>query len=222
MPQAPFVLCQRWYHTAGEQDDRLFARRPQGGPDPRRPPTGRLRGRGHPRLDPRRGRGRATPAEGGPLREPEPDRQGRGRSPRGLRRAVIVDTSALLAFFDAGEPDHHVVSAVLLDSPQPLVVSPYVVAEVDYLVASRLGVDAELAVLRELAGGAWDLPALGEADLAAAASVIERYADRAIGVADASNVVLAARYRTAVIATLDSRHFDVVRPLGGGRFTVLP
>jgi hypothetical protein len=35
-----------------------------------------------------------------------------------------------------------------------LVVSPYVVAELDYLVASRLGVSAELAVLRELAGGA--------------------------------------------------------------------
>jgi CheY-like chemotaxis protein len=30
-------------------------------------------------------------------------------------------------------------------------------AELDYLVASRLGVEAELAMLRELAGGAWDL-----------------------------------------------------------------
>lgn len=135
---------------------------------------------------------------------------------------MIVDTSALLAFFDTDEPDHHAVSAVLGDATEPLVVSPYVVAELDFLVASRLGVSAELAVLSELAGGAWDLPAIAAEDLSQACSVIERYADQQIGVADASNVVLAARYRTRTIVTLDRRHFDVVRPLTGGRFTVLP
>jgi predicted nucleic acid-binding protein len=52
--------------------------------------------------------------------------------------------------------------------------------------------------------------------------VIERYADQSIGVADASNVVLAERYRTRTIVTLDRRHFDVLRPLSGGRFRILP
>jgi len=47
--------------------------------------------------------------------------------------------------------------------------------------------------------------------------VIERYADQRIGVADASNVVLAARYRTRTIVTLDRRHFGVVRTMTGGR-----
>jgi uncharacterized protein len=135
---------------------------------------------------------------------------------------VIVATSALLAFFDADEPDHQAVSAVLGDATEPLIVSPYVVAELDYLVASRLGVAAELAVLRELAGGAWDLPAIAADDLGQARSVIERYADPRIGVADASNVVLATRYRTRTIVTLDRRHFNVLRPLTGGRFTILP
>jgi uncharacterized protein len=135
---------------------------------------------------------------------------------------VIVDTSALLAFFDADEPDHSAVSAVLGDATEPLVVSPYVVAELDYLVASRLGVAAELAVLRELAGGAWDLPAIVAEELSQATSVIERYADQRVGIADASNVVLANRYRTRTITTLDHRHFDVLRPLTGGRFTILP
>jgi uncharacterized protein len=135
---------------------------------------------------------------------------------------VIVDTSALLAYFDRDEPDHYAVGGVLEAATEELVVSPYVVAELDYLVASRLGVDAELAVLKELAGGAWDLPGLAHDDLALAGTVIERYADQQIGIADASNVVLAARYRTRTIATLDHRHFDVVRPLGGGRFTIVP
>ncbi len=105
---------------------------------------------------------------------------------------------------------------------EALVVSPYVIAELDYLVASRLGVAAEVAVLRELTGGAWDLPAIDAADLVAARAVIERYADQGIGVADASNVILAERYRTRTIVTLDRRHFDVLRPLSGGRFRILP
>ena len=135
---------------------------------------------------------------------------------------MIVDTSALLAYFDTDEPDHAAVSAVVETATEPLVVSPYVVAELDYLVASRLGVSAELAVLRELAGGAWDLATFGIEDLAQAHAVVERYADQAIGLADASIVILAARYQTRTIVTLDRRHFGVVRPIDGGSFKVLP
>ena len=135
---------------------------------------------------------------------------------------MIVDTSALLAFFDTDEPDHAAVTAVVETATEPLVVSPYVVAELDYLVASRLGVPAELAVLRELAGGAWDLATFSAEDLAEACAIVERYADQSIGIADASNVILAAHNDTRTIATLDRRHFEVVRPVGGGRFAILP
>lgn len=135
---------------------------------------------------------------------------------------MIVDTSALLAYFDCREPDHDSVRQAIEQTTEFLVVSPYVVAEVDYLVATRVGVDAELAVLRELSAGAWELPAFGAPELAQATSVVEKYRDQAIGIADASNVVLADRYHTRTLATLDRRHFEVVRPFGGGRFTVVP
>ena len=135
---------------------------------------------------------------------------------------MIVDTSALLAYFDRLEPDHAAVAAIFEGSSEPLVVSPYVIAETDYLVATRHGTNAELDAMAELAGGAWELPAFDAADLVAARELIERHADQSIGVADASIVVLAARYRTTTIVTLDRRHFGVVRPLAGGRFTLLP
>jgi len=135
---------------------------------------------------------------------------------------VIVDTSALLAFFDTDEPDHAAVTAIVETATEPLVVSPYVVAELDYLVGSRLGISAELAVLRELAGGAWDLAAFGTEDLARAHAVVERYADQSIGLADASIVILAARYETRTVVTLDRRRFGVVRPMDGGSFKILP
>lgn len=100
--------------------------------------------------------------------------------------------------------------------------SPYVIAEVDYLVATRVGVEAELDVLRELSGGAWGLASFDADDVAAATGVVERYRDQGIGIADASIVVLADRHGTRKIATLDRRHFQVLRPLSGGRFSLVP
>lgn len=101
-------------------------------------------------------------------------------------------------------------------------VPPYVITEFDYLVAKTPGIDAELAALSDLAGGAWDVPMFGVPDLEQARTVVDKYRDQHIGVTDASIVVLAERYATRTIATLDRRHFTVVRPITGGRFTVLP
>ena len=135
---------------------------------------------------------------------------------------MIVDTSALVAYFNTSEPSHEAAANVIDNCQEPLVVSPYVVAELDYLVGSRVGVDAELAVLDELAGGAWELATFDAPGVVVATSVIKKYRDQRIGLADASNVVLADRYQTRTIATLDHRHFRVLRPLQGGRFTVVP
>ena len=135
---------------------------------------------------------------------------------------MIVDTSALLAYFNAREPDHPAVAGLIDSSDELLVVSPYVVAELDYLIAKRIGVDAELEVLRELSSGAWELAVVGAAELELATSIIEKYGDQDIGVADASMVVLADRYHTRRIVTLDRRHFEVLRPIGGGRFSIQP
>lgn len=135
---------------------------------------------------------------------------------------MIVDTSALIAFFDRAEPAHRAVTDALLADTDALVISPYVLAEVDYLVATRHGLPAELAVLDELAGGAWELAVVDTADLRAAREVIVRYADQAIGLADASIVVLAERHHTRTIATLDRRHFGVLRSLRGDAFDIVP
>ncbi|MEX0789717.1 MAG: PIN domain-containing protein [Actinomycetota bacterium] len=134
----------------------------------------------------------------------------------------MADTSGLLALFNRREPAHHAVAAVVEGQEEPLVVSPFVVAELDYLVARHLGSSRELAVLRELAGGAYLIASLDRTDLGSAADVAGRYADQQIGVTDASLVVLADRYRTNSILTLDRRHFEVLRPLAGGRFEITP
>ncbi|MFW0795078.1 PIN domain-containing protein [Gordonia sp. CPCC 205515] len=128
---------------------------------------------------------------------------------------MIVDTSALLAYFDAAEPQHEAVSVVIDASDEPLVVSPYIVAELDYLVMTRHGSHIEGIVLDELTSGAWELAVMPRERLSAAAAIVRQYSDIPVGVADASNIVLADVYRTKTIATLDHRHFTVLR-LGDG------
>jgi predicted nucleic acid-binding protein len=135
---------------------------------------------------------------------------------------IVADTSGLLAYFDRTEPLHDRVASIVETEREALVVSPYVVAELDYLVSSRFGVDAELAVLEELSGGAYDLVPCGADIVREAGAVIERYRDQNIGVTDVSLVVLAKERSTRTILTLDHRHFDVLRPLTGGRFKLLP
>jgi predicted nucleic acid-binding protein len=135
---------------------------------------------------------------------------------------IIADTSGLLALFNRAEPEHAAVCEVVARFDAPMVVSPYVVAEIDYLVATRVGVAAELEILAELSGGAYVLPDIGQEDLARAVDVLEKYRDQAIGVADASIVLLAERYATRTLLTLDHRHFGALRPIQGGRFKLLP
>jgi uncharacterized protein len=135
---------------------------------------------------------------------------------------IVAETSGLLAYFQATEPQHRAASAVVDNPANEFVVSPYVIAELDYLTADRSGVDAELAMLRALATEDYALATFDADDIALAIEVIDKYADQEIGLADASIIVLADRYKTKQILTLDHRHFDVVRPLSGGRFKLLP
>ena len=135
---------------------------------------------------------------------------------------MIADTSGLLAYFNTSEPAHERVKAAVDAAPGPLIVSPFVVAELDYLVATRLGVQAELAVLEELGSGAYELPGLTAADITACRQIVMRYSDQQIGVADASLVLLAKTFDTRSVLTLDRRHFDVLRPLQGKKFVVVP
>ena len=134
---------------------------------------------------------------------------------------IILDTSALYALLRDEDAMCRQVFESLRGEPA-LVVSPHVVAELDHLFLSRYGVSAELQVLEELASGNYELPVLGAADLLACAGIVAKFRDHDIGVTDASLVVLANRYGTDRICTLDRRHFSILRTLDGAPFTLLP
>ena len=134
---------------------------------------------------------------------------------------MIVDTSLLLAAFVPDQRMHAECARVLAEH-RPLVLSPLVLAELDYLTARIAGVGAELALLAELSSGAYELASFGVDDLARATNLVERYRDLPLGLTDASLVVLADRYGTDIIGTLDERHFRVVQSLSGRPLRIVP
>jgi len=139
--------------------------------------------------------------------------------------AIIVDTSAILATFDESYAEHPAVARALTNAEDLLVVSPMIVAEADYMLASRLGAQAARRFASDIASEAYDLAEWTSSDHAAALAVIVGQGDDKdyIGIADASNVILADRHRTTTILTLDQRHFRRLRPLwGASHFTLLP
>lgn len=96
-----------------------------------------------------------------------------------------------------------------------------VITEVVYLVETRLGVPAELRFLGDLAAGNLVPEPVAPADWLRIAELVGRYRDLPLGTADASVVAAAERLGVTEVATLDRRHFSVVRPLKGP-FTLLP
>jgi predicted nucleic acid-binding protein len=135
---------------------------------------------------------------------------------------IVLDTSGLLAAYGQDLTGHAPVTEILRADPGPLILSPFVLAELDYLVTTRAGVAAELTVLRDVAAGVYRLADFSSPDVTDAAGVTERYAGLKLGLADASVVVLAARFGTSRVLTFDHRHFRALTPLQGGSFTLLP
>lgn len=135
---------------------------------------------------------------------------------------ILLDTSGLLAAIDASQNEHADAAKALREASGPLLLSPFILAELDYLLATRVSRRAQQALLGEVARGAYRLEPFSAEDVASAAFVLTRYRELEIGLADASIVVLAQRYGVLDVLTLDHRHFHAVRGPGGKRFRLRP
>lgn len=104
----------------------------------------------------------------------------------------------------------------------PYILSPFTLAELDYLLATRVGSKAEHALLDEVSRGVYRLEPFAASDVRRALSVMEKFGDLDIGLADASVVVLAERYRIRDVLTVDERHFRPLRNSDGVPFRLIP
>lgn len=135
---------------------------------------------------------------------------------------IVLDTGGLYAALDANEARHAQAAAALAASKPPRVLSPFVLAELDYLIAQRVGHQGQMALVQEVVSGVYQLDPFSAHDLQAASRIMGRYADLRVGLTDASVVVLAQRHRTLDLLCTDERHFRALRGTGGRPFRLLP
>ncbi len=135
---------------------------------------------------------------------------------------LIVDAGAMFAQADRDDPAHQAVRAVMRGEVGRLVTSQVAVAEADYLILDRLGVDPWLEFLADLDSATFVADCLTASDLSTARELARRYRNLKLGLADISLVLLARRHGTRRVLSFDERAFRNVMPLQGGAFILLP
>ncbi len=138
---------------------------------------------------------------------------------------IVCDTGPLVAAALANDADHLACVELftgLHESGRKLLVPATVAAEVGYLLAREAGARVESLFLRSLAEGDFTSVELEVADYARMADLVLTYGSLPLGTTDASVVALAERLKLTEVATLDHRHFTVVRPNHVNALTLLP
>lgn len=135
---------------------------------------------------------------------------------------ALVDAGPLYAYVDGDDARHSECLALLRGHPGPLLVPMLVIAEVTHFIGRRLGAEAEVRFLGDIAGGAFLVLPVDDADWTRIAELVYRYRDLPLGTVDASIVAAAERLGITTVATLDRRHFGVVRPLHSSALELIP
>ena len=136
--------------------------------------------------------------------------------------ALILDTGPLYASLDRADRDHARCRELIEGCGEALVIPAPVLPEVDYLSSERMGPGPMIALLRDVERGAYTVADLVAEDYGRVREVMDRYADVDVGFVDAAVLALAERLREPKIATLDHRHFSVLRPRHADVLELLP
>lgn len=136
--------------------------------------------------------------------------------------ALVLDTSVLYAALDESDPRHADCDALIVDATETLVIPAPVLVEVDYWIRKFASPDVWMAFCEDVAAGNYQPFALDAGLLLAAAKLQVRYADLPLGFVDASVFVACSALGEKRVATLDRRHFSILRTEDGGALNLLP
>ncbi len=135
---------------------------------------------------------------------------------------LVTDAGPLVAAAATGDRNHERCVALLSQAPRPLVVPALVVTGVAYFLADRIGPQAEQAFARSLRDGELLVEPVEPFDWTRILDLLEQYGDLPLGIVDASVVATCERLGVETLATLDRRHFSVVRPRHCAALTLVP
>jgi predicted nucleic acid-binding protein len=136
--------------------------------------------------------------------------------------ALILDTGPLYAALDRSDRDHAACRRLIESAVEPLVIPAPVLVEVDYWINARLHVGVLIALLDDIDAGAFLVDALQPPDYRRIRELCDRYADADIGFVDAAVLAVVERLNEPKLATLDRRHFGLLRPRHVDALSLLP
>lgn len=135
-------------------------------------------------------------------------------------RAVLVDAGPLVALLDRSDDRHEEVVEALKGIHDPLASVWPALVEAMYLLSFSW--QAQKALWELIETGTIRLLPLDEADIGPMKSLMEKYRDLPMDMADAALVRIAEREGIRRVLTLDQRDFSVYRLARKGSFTLLP
>lgn len=136
--------------------------------------------------------------------------------------ALVLDTGPLLAALNQRDQDHAACRKLLEEFPeQPVILAPALV-ELDYWVTQRMPPDAFLRVLDDIEAELFAVIDLHEEDYPRVRQVQSQYADARVGFVDAAVLAIVERLNEPKLATLDQRHFGMLRPVHVDALELLP
>ncbi len=126
--------------------------------------------------------------------------------------ALVVDTGPLYASLDRRDADHAACRRLIQEADEPLVIPAPVLVEVDYWVHVRLHAGVFVGLLDDIIAGAYRVEEVQPQDYERIRELCDRYSDADIGFVDAAVLAIVERLNEPKLATLDQRHFRVLRP----------
>ncbi|HPB71471.1 MAG TPA: PIN domain-containing protein [Phycicoccus sp.] len=138
---------------------------------------------------------------------------------------MLIDTGPLVAAALTRDRQHRACVDLFTRAHwagERLLIPAPVVSEVGYLLEREGGPRVEAAFAQSLADQQFVVVDLLLADWRRVAELLTTYSDLPLGLVDASVVAVAERLGVTEIATLDRRHFTILRPRHVGAFTLIP
>ena len=136
--------------------------------------------------------------------------------------ALVLDTGVLYAALDASDPDHKRCTDLLETAKEDLLIPSPVLVELDHWVRKFASAATWLDFMQQVAGGAFTIYGLDDAEYLRAAQVQARYPQIRLGLVDAAVFVTCQSLKESKVASLDRRHFSLLRIEGGRALEILP
>jgi predicted nucleic acid-binding protein len=136
--------------------------------------------------------------------------------------ALVLDTGPLFAAMDRSDTDHERCAALVERTSEPIILPAPVIVEVEWLASRRLKAEAFQSLLADIEQARLNVEELQDSDYTRCRELITRYGDLPLGFVDAAVLCIVERLGEAKLATLDHRHFRVVRPRHVPSLRLLP